>query len=180
MLSRLPSTRTLRCAAFRRKGAEILTVLLVVVLLEHMFVFPFETVQFELGGLAFCQASHPGESSLWRIENGRRPGRSWEGRPFFIAGGYSVVGSVQIRDCIGLQSQTYAVQTGVSARALDREGRIDFVLVVVLLSFAWDQGMEWAESCSGWNEFGRMFSLGMAWQGGWDTTGEAQREPGFL
>lgn len=29
-------------------------------------------------------------------------------------------------------------------------------------------------------EFGRLVSLGMIWQWVWDTTGEAQREPGFL
>ena len=48
------------------------------------------------------------------------------------------MGSVQVSDCIGLQSLILQAQTGVSARALDREGRIDFVLVIMLLSFEKD------------------------------------------
>ena len=45
------------------------------------------------------------------------------------------MGSVQVNDCIGLQSLTLQAQTSVSALALDWKGRIDFVLVVALLSF---------------------------------------------
>ncbi len=68
-------------------------------------------------------------------KTGAAQGEPWDSARFWRAGGYEVVGLVQVSDCIGLQSQTYAARTGVSARALDREGRTDFVLVVVLLSF---------------------------------------------
>jgi hypothetical protein len=63
---------TLRWAAFRRNGAEILTVLLVVVLLARMFCTPERPAA--TGRSIFYRASHPGESSLWQCvknENGR-------------------------------------------------------------------------------------------------------------
>jgi len=96
----------------------------------------------------------------------------------------------QVRDCIGLQSQTSPAQMGVSAHAADRM-ECDLSYVRVVSPFNWmcmflDRGRKGERACgTGWMwgigcEWGRMFSLGMVWLWGWDTTGETQREPGFL
>ena len=84
MLSNWPLANTRRWAAFRRKGAEILTVLLVVVLLERMFVLLSETVQLELGGLTFLGAGPLTPVSPRCEENRKRapPRMNWERRPF--------------------------------------------------------------------------------------------------
>jgi hypothetical protein len=77
----LPSASTWRWEGSRRKGAEILTVLLVVVLFDlNISLFP-ETVQLALGGLTFYRASHPDESSL-EHKNGHRLGEIQGQCPF--------------------------------------------------------------------------------------------------
>ena len=81
MLSRFPSAMIFRCAAFRRNGAEILTVLLVVVLLGVNICSTLEIDQLPLIGLVSYRASHPEESSLER-KNGRRLGKIQGQRPF--------------------------------------------------------------------------------------------------
>ena len=72
-----------RCAAFRRNGAEILTVLQVVVLFALNICSTFEIDQLALTGLVFYRASHPEESSL-ENENGRCHGKFPGQRPFLI------------------------------------------------------------------------------------------------
>ena len=52
-----------------------------------------------------------------------------------LRAGYEVVGLIQVRDCIGLQSLIHSAQTDMLARVLDRKSRSSFILVVVLLSF---------------------------------------------
>jgi len=87
VLSHLPSTSTLRWAEFRRKGAEILTVLLVVVLLEHMFARPIETVQFVAGRSRILPGLSPWRVlAVERIENGRRSGISRHSARFVLGG----------------------------------------------------------------------------------------------
>jgi hypothetical protein len=77
-----------RCAAFKRKGAEILTVLLVVVLLVMNISSTYEIVWLQPGDFAFYRASHPDESSL-ENENGRCYGNFPGQRPFLIGGLFS-------------------------------------------------------------------------------------------
>lgn len=88
MLSRFPSAMIFRCAAFKRKGAEILTVLLVVVLLVVNISSTYEIVWLQPDDFAFYRASHPDESSL-ENENGRCHGKFPGQGPFLIWGLFS-------------------------------------------------------------------------------------------
>jgi len=83
MLRNWPSARMRRWAAFRRKGAKILTVLLVVVLSVVNICSTLEIAQFVAGRFRFLyRASHPDESSLEKRKTGAAMGKSQDSARF--------------------------------------------------------------------------------------------------
>ena len=101
------------------------------------------------------------------------------------------MGSVQVSGCIGLQAVIMNGMAGCIGTYAGRMG-CDSFFVRVTSPFGWmgsdlEQRSESVKLLLEWDrwrgrggELGRLISLGMIWQWGWDTTGEAQREPGFL
>ena len=102
-MTNLPSAMTLRCAAFKRKGAKILTVLLVVVLFVVNICFtsgrPASTGRssFFTGPLTPVSPRCGAESKTGAVQ-----GKSQVQRPFDLRR-YSIVLLVQSASCVGIE-----------------------------------------------------------------------------